>query len=44
MKESKCIICGEGKNGLEVRNDHIIEAVRWFKRKLSTRPTLPWAF
>ncbi len=35
MKESKCIICGEGKNGLEVRNDHIIEAVRWFKRNVT---------
>jgi len=35
MKESKCIICGEGKNGLEVRNDHMIEAVRWFKRNVT---------
>ena len=35
MKESRCIICGEKKNGLAVRNDYVIESVRWFKKNVT---------
>ena len=35
MPESRCIICGEKKNGLEVGNDRIIGAIRWFKRNVT---------
>jgi hypothetical protein len=33
--ESRCIICGERKEGLEVRSDSIIGAMRWFKRNVT---------
>jgi hypothetical protein len=35
MRESRCIICGEKKNGLEVMDDHVINAIRWFKRTVT---------
>ena len=35
MRESRCIICGEKRDGLEVRDDHIIRAVRWFKKNVT---------
>lgn len=35
MKESRCIICGENKNGLEVREDGTIRMIRWFKRNVT---------
>ena len=35
MAESRCIICGERRNGLEVNKDHIIDAIRWFKRNVT---------
>jgi len=35
MREDRCIICGEKRPGLEVRNDHILESIRWFKRNVT---------
>lgn len=35
MAESRCVICGGKKNGLEVRDDYVINAVRWFKRNIT---------
>ncbi|MCL4371962.1 hypothetical protein M1373_01445 [Candidatus Marsarchaeota archaeon] len=34
-KESRCIICGLEKDGLEVKNDRIIDAMRWFKKNVT---------
>lgn len=34
-KESRCIICGEQKTGLEVSQDAVIEAIRWFKKNVT---------
>ncbi len=33
--ESRCIICGLEKKGLKVREDHVIYAIRWFKRNVT---------
>ena len=33
-KESRCIICGEGKNGLEVKEDSVINIIRYFKKNV----------
>ncbi len=33
--ESRCIICGLEKKGLKVKEDHVIYAIRWFKRNVS---------
>jgi len=35
MQESRCIICGLEKDGIEVQDDYIIEAIRWFKRNVT---------
>jgi hypothetical protein len=35
MAESRCIICGEKRNGLEVSGDHVMAAIRWFKRNVT---------
>ncbi len=35
MRESRCIICGEKKDGLEVKEDFVIEAIRWTKRNVT---------
>lgn len=35
MKETRCIVCGKEKDGLEVRDDKVIEAIRWFKRNVT---------
>jgi len=35
MREDRCIICGEQKLGLEVKNDRILESIRWFKRNVT---------
>ncbi len=34
-KESRCIICGRELNGLEVQEDYVIKAIRWFKRNVT---------
>lgn len=35
MKETRCIICGEKRNGLAVRSDRMIAAIRWVKRNVT---------
>ena len=35
MKENRCIVCGEQKNGLEVKEDYIIGSIRWIKRNIT---------
>ena len=35
MKQSYCIICGNRKEGLVVKNDFVIEAIRAFKRNVT---------
>ncbi len=35
MKDDRCIICGEKKNGLSVREDYMIQAIRWFKKNVT---------
>lgn len=34
-KSSYCIMCGNRREGLPVVNDHVIEAIRLFKRKVT---------
>jgi len=34
MKKDACIICGKEKPGLEVKDDYMIDAVRWIKLKI----------
>ena len=34
-KASYCIMCGNRRDGLPVVNDHVIEAIRLFKRKVT---------
>ncbi len=34
-KEQRCIICGKETRGLEVREDYVIGAIRWFKRNVT---------
>lgn len=35
MPESRCIICGIKKNGLEIKDDYIINGIHWFKRNIT---------
>lgn len=37
-RESYCIICGEKKDGIEIREDYVIHAIRWFNRKVLRTP------
>lgn len=32
--ESRCIICGKAIDGIEIRNDYVIEGIRIFNRKI----------
>jgi uncharacterized protein (DUF983 family) len=32
--EPRCIICGEAKEGLPVKEDYVIAAIRWVNRKI----------
>lgn len=34
LKEPRCIICGEKKDGLEIYEDHVIAGIRFFNRKV----------
>ncbi|MGC8648787.1 MAG: hypothetical protein ACP5UN_01025 [Candidatus Micrarchaeia archaeon] len=34
-RESRCIMCGEAKDGLEVNEDFVIYIMRWFKRNIT---------
>ncbi|HUY70206.1 MAG TPA: hypothetical protein VMV00_01400 [Candidatus Baltobacteraceae bacterium] len=33
-KEDRCIICGEPRRGLRVKEDYQIRAIRWFKKSI----------
>jgi hypothetical protein len=35
-KGSRCIICGNEREGLEVLPDYMLDTIRWFKRKTGT--------
>ncbi|MDE1868388.1 MAG: hypothetical protein KGH60_00245 [Candidatus Micrarchaeota archaeon] len=35
MRESRCIICGNARNGLEVQEDQTIRIIRWFKKNVT---------
>lgn len=35
MKQTRCIICGERKDGLAVREDFILSRLRWIKRNIT---------
>jgi hypothetical protein len=35
MAKKACIMCGEEKNGLDVREDRVIGAMRWVKRNIT---------
>ncbi len=32
--ESRCVICGEKKPGLQIRADNVVRCMRWFNRKV----------
>ena len=34
MDEPRCIICGKEKDGLEIKEDYVIEFIRMFNRKV----------
>lgn len=34
-RESRCIICGERRNGLAVKEDYMIGSIRWVKRNIT---------
>jgi hypothetical protein len=38
MRESYCMICGEKKDGIPIKEDYVIEAIRWFNRKVLRQP------
>jgi hypothetical protein len=35
MEKKVCIMCGQEKNGLDVKEDHVIRAMRWVKRNIT---------
>lgn len=35
MPKTVCIICYKEKPGLEVKNDYVLESMRWFKRNIT---------
>lgn len=35
VRKSYCIMCGEQKDGLEVKNDRVLESIRWFKKNVT---------
>jgi predicted RND superfamily exporter protein len=35
MKKKVCIMCAKEKDGLEVKSDFIINAIRWIKRNIT---------
>lgn len=34
MRETRCIICGRHRQGLEVNDDSVIRSIRWMKMRL----------
>ncbi len=37
-KKKVCIMCGKEKDGLDVKEDHVIAAMRWVKRNITRNP------
>jgi len=35
MANSYCMMCGKEKKGIAVREDHVLGALRWFKRNVT---------
>src|SRR5271157_3202259 len=35
MPSSYCIMCGKETEGIEVQNDYVLSALRWFKRNVT---------
>jgi len=35
MRKNVCIICSEEKNGLEVKDDWVMDTLRWIKRRFT---------
>ncbi len=35
MKATYCIICGKQKQGIPIKDDRVLEAIRWFKRNVT---------
>lgn len=35
--EPRCIICGKEKDGIEVKEDYVIDLIRWFNRTVLKR-------
>ncbi len=35
MRKSYCIVCGNERDGIEIKEDHVIKAVRWFKTNIT---------
>ena len=35
MKATYCIICGKQKHGIPIKNDSVLEAIRWLKRNVT---------
>ncbi|MDE1860422.1 MAG: hypothetical protein KGH72_01765 [Candidatus Micrarchaeota archaeon] len=35
MAKEYCIICGKAKAGIPVREDYVIDTMRWFKRNIT---------
>lgn len=38
MRDSYCIMCGEKKDGIPIKEDYVIGAIRWFNRKILRQP------
>jgi uncharacterized membrane protein (DUF485 family) len=38
MDKKICIMCGKEKSGLDVKEDHVIWAMRWIKRNITRNP------
>ncbi len=34
-KDYRCILCGQQKDGIPVKMDHVINGIRWFKRNVT---------
>ncbi len=37
-RESYCILCGEKRGGVDVREDAVLQAMRWFKKEVLRKP------
>ncbi len=35
MQKSYCIICGNERDGIEIKGDNAIKTIRWFKRNVT---------